>query len=215
MLAGRQLCLFHTMPTVSHYAFLLLLFFLQLPSGSIEEGAALQQNNFNTPLSCFHCCITCAYLSRCTWTQMHTILRCTRCQMLGNKCNVIQKGARASAEFPVSFCDISIRRYYPFCLTATACVCNLYIPAFAGQGKQTSECTELIKTCTILSVNKEKGFSPSWLCSSRLPPPTEHSVRICLWRFMKCGPCVHDELGVLYYRGRSCSIHTASLTMWS
>lgn len=122
------------MPKASHNAFSLVLFLLQLPSGSMEEGAAMQQNNFNTPLSCFHCCITCAHLPSYTQTEIQTILCCRRCQTytFGNKCNVIQsKGARASAQSPISLCDISIRRYYPSHLTGNSSALVVWQRLFA------------------------------------------------------------------------------------
>lgn len=74
------------------------------------------------------------------------------------------------------------------CLTAAVCVCNLYIPAWAGQGKQPSECDQSLGS----SVCKHGEGLQSHLALFFKASSTGWA----LCYNMKCGPCVHDDLGV-------------------
>lgn len=101
--------------------------------------------------------------------------------------------------FPISSGDISFRQHYPSYLPSNssalvvwqrlrACVICTFQPELVKLGRPVSE--QSWSAWVFLTVNKEKGFSPTWLCSSRLPPPTEHYVTI--WNV----DLVQDELDV-------------------
>lgn len=121
------------MTKASHYSFLILLFLPQLPSGSEEEEAALRKNNFNIPLSCFHCCITCAHLP--CYTLAHTAFFFIN--GVEHVCLATTPRSSKSREAPAQLKIIlwHFRWYDPnssLCLTVVACVFNLYIPDWAG-----------------------------------------------------------------------------------